>query len=117
MCFARNGSVEDTYGREIVLPTTTMAVTTINADGLLETSEAEDVNMSDTLNPADEENLLTSEDEHGGSEDEIRHKSPSTVNERPATKEQPPRISRDRKRPSSEKSATKKFRPRGRSAR
>ena len=70
--------------------------------------------MSDILNPADEENLLTPEDEHGGSKDEIQNgqKSPSTVNERPAAKEQPPCISRDRKRPSSEKSATKKFRPR-----
>ena len=66
------------------------------------------------MNPADEENLLTPEDEHGGSKDEIQNgeKSPSTVNERPAAKEQPPCISRDRKRPSSEKSATKKFRPR-----
>ena len=72
----------------IVLPTTTMAVTTINADGLLETSEAEDVNMSDILNPIDEENILTPEDEHGGSEDEIQNgqKSPSTVNERPAAR-------------------------------
>ena len=70
--------------------------------------------MSDILNPADEENLLTPEDEHGGSKDEIQNgqKSPSTVNEWPAAKEQPPCISRDRKRPSSEKSATKKFRPR-----
>ena len=70
--------------------------------------------MSDILNPADEENLLTPEDEHGGSKDEIQNgqKSPSTVNERPAAKEQPPCISRDKKRPSSEKSATKKFRPR-----
>ena len=76
-----------------------MAVTTINADGLLETSEAEDVNMSDIMNPADEENLLMPEDEHDGSEDKTqnRQKSPSTVNERPASKEQPPRISRDRK--------------------
>ena len=55
--------------------------------------------MSDILNPADEENLLTPEDEHGGSKDEIQNgqKSPSTVNERPAAKEQPPCISRDRK--------------------
>ena len=47
--------------------------------------------MSDILNPADEENLLTPEDEHGGSKDEIQNgqKSPSTVNERPAAKEQP----------------------------
>ena len=36
--------------------------------------------MSDILNPADEENLLTPEDEHGGSKDEIQNgqKSPST---------------------------------------
>ena len=66
------------------------------------------------MNTVDEEKLLTPEDEHGGSEDEIQNgqKSPSTVNERPAAKEQTLRISRDRKRPSSEKSATKKFRPR-----
>ena len=50
-----------------------MAVTTINADGLLETSEAEDVNMSGIMTPADEEDLLTLEDEHGGSEDEIQN--------------------------------------------
>ena len=81
---------------------------------MAETSEGEDVNMSDIMNPADEEDLLALEDEHGGSEDEIQNgqKSPSTVNERPVAKEQPPRISRDRKRPSSEKSATEKFRPR-----
>ena len=66
------------------------------------------------MNTVDEEKLLTPEDEHGGSEDEIQNgqKSRSTVNERPAAKEQPPRISRERKRPSSETSATKKFRPR-----
>ena len=70
--------------------------------------------MSDILNPADEENLLTPEDELSGSKDEIQNgqKSPSTVNERPAAKEQPPSISRDSKWPSSEKSAMKKFRPR-----
>ena len=44
-----------------------MVVTTINADGLLETSEAEDVNMSDILNTVDEEILITPEDEHCGS--------------------------------------------------
>ena len=44
--------------------------------------------------------------------DQNGQKSPSTVNERPAAKKQPPRISRDRKRPSSEKSATNKLRPR-----
>ena len=71
------------------MPTTTLAVTTVNADGLLETSETEDVDMSDILNTVDEENLLTPEDGHGGSEDEIQNgqKSPSTVNERPAAKE------------------------------
>ena len=55
--------------------------------------------MSDILNPADEENLLTPEDELSGSKDEIQNgqKSPSTVNERPAAKEQPPSISRDSK--------------------
>ena len=54
-----------------------MAVTTINAYCLLETSEAEDVNISQfheryILNTVDEEKLLTPEDEHGGSEDEIQ---------------------------------------------
>ena len=82
-----------------------MAVTAINAGGLLETSEVEDVNMSDILSTIDEENLLTPEDENGGSEEEIKNgqKSPSTANERPAANEPPPCISRDRKRPCSEK--------------
>ena len=70
--------------------------------------------MSDILNSVDEGSVLTPGDEHGESEDEIQNgqKSPSTVNERSAAKEQPPHISRDRKRPSSEKFVTNKFRPR-----
>ena len=47
----------------------TMAVTTINADSLLETSEAENVNMSDILNPTDEENLPASWKTHCGAVD------------------------------------------------
>ena len=39
----------------IDVPVPTMIVTTVNADGLLETKEVENVTMSDTLNIEEEE--------------------------------------------------------------